>query len=210
MKEDVMGEPALRLVLPGGDDGQVAPWAAVPGRPPTWPATAGDDSQVAPATSAATAGATAPATNGATSAGPGPAGVPPAAEAVQDDSPGALELEPYGRAMSPAERAARLGRHWLAMARADAARPGGLGHAIWHGKPESLAELHRYTTSRAWVPEGHEGALVPAAGAVYGHTIAKGGAALGLFITWVTARMLRLTLFLLVTGAIAGLVIWFA
>jgi hypothetical protein len=210
MKEDVMGEPALRLVLPGDDDGQVAPWAAVAGRPATWPATGGDDSQVAPATSAATAGATTPATNGATTAGTEPAGAPPAAEAVQDDSPGALELEPYGRAMSPAERAARLGRHWLAMARADVTRPGGLWHAVTHGKPESLAELHTYTTSRAWVPEGHEGALVPAVGAAYGHTVAKAGAALGLFICWVTARMLRLTLFLLVTGVITGLIIWFA
>jgi len=205
-----MGEPALRLVLPGGDDGQVAPWAAVPGRPVTWPATGEAGPEVAPATTAAAPGATTPATDGATTAGQDPAGVPAAADGPAEDSPGGLELEPYGRPMTAAERAGRLGRHWLAMARAEAVRPGGLAHAIWHGKPESLAELHRYTTSRAWVPEGHEGAIVPAAGALYGHTIAKGGAALGLLITWVTARMLRLALFLLVTGVITGLIIWFS
>jgi len=118
-------------------------------------------------------------------------------------------LEPYGRRMTWPERAWQLTAHWWAMHREDAGRPGGFWHGIYHGKPESLAEVHSYARSRAWVPEGHEGALIPGIGAAYAHTIAKGGTALGLFIVWVTQRMLRFTLFWLVTWTVIGLIAWF-
>jgi hypothetical protein len=111
--------------------------------------------------------------------------------------------------MTAGERAARLARHWLATAREDATRPGELVHAVWHGKPESLAEIHRYAVSRARVPDEYEGSLVPALGAIYSHTIAKGGTALGLFIIWVTQRALRLLTFGFVCGVLAALFIAF-
>jgi hypothetical protein len=206
-----MGEPVLRLVIPEPSGGrgqafrwpatsQPAPAAAAPGEGATATATNGA-TPVAPISAtepwpAATDGATTPATNAAAGTATGPA-----ADAAGD--PAALpELRPVGRPMTAGERSARLARHWAASARAAAMRPGELPHAVWHGKPESLAELHHYAVSRAWVPDGHEGSLAPALGALYSHTVAKGGAALGLSIAWVTARALRLITFLLVAGLV--------
>jgi hypothetical protein len=120
------------------------------------------------------------------------------------------DLKPVGRPMTAEEKAARLARHWMAAAREDAMRPGELLHAIYHGKPNSLAEIHDYALSRAWVPDGYEGQVVPVLGAVYSHTIAKGGTALGLFIIWVTQRALRLITFAFVFGVLVTLVVVFS
>jgi hypothetical protein len=112
--------------------------------------------------------------------------------------------------MTAGEKAARLTRHWAASAREDAMRPGELLHAAYHGRPESVAQIHAYALSRAWVPEDYAGSLVPVLGAVYCHTIAKGGAALGGSIAWVTARALRLTVSLLIAGVLTVLIITFS
>jgi hypothetical protein len=198
-----MGEPVLRLVIPDTEDDR--------GQAPGWPATGQAlAAEVAPAQGAsngvvseATPAATEPepmATNEATTAATNAD-----ADLAADDA--ALpELGPIGRPMTAGERAARLTRHWLASAREEALRPGQLPHAIWYGKPESLAEIHDYAVSRAWVPDGYEGSLAPALGAIYSHTVAKGGTALGLSIVWVTARALRLTTLLLVAGVLVALI----
>jgi hypothetical protein len=205
-----MGEPVLRLVIPDAEDDR----AQAPG----WP----DTGQPPAATAAPAQGATNPATAAATitAAEPGPPATDEATTAATNADAGTAaeperwdgalpELEPIGRPMTAGERAARLTRHWLTQARADVMRPGELAHAVWHGKPESLAEIHDYAVSRAWVPDGYEGSLVPALGALYSHTVAKGGTALGLSIVWVTARALRLVTFLLVAGVLVALIVVF-
>lgn len=218
-----MAEPVLRLVLPetAADRDQAPPWGAA-SKPPA--------GEVAPADGAAN-GATITATNSATTAVAGTATSPAAAatngagggatnaaaESAADPAPEAAggpvavpELEPVGRPMTAGEKAARLARHWAASAREEAMRPGELVHAAVHGRPESIAQIHAYALSRAWVPEDYEGSLVPIAGAVYAHTIAKGGAALGGSIAWVTARALRLITFAFVTGVLVVLIIAFS
>lgn len=214
-----MGEPVLRLVVPADpDDRDVAGWPASPDSGPARPATsppAGSGSGPGP-------GATTPATSGTAKGAtfsaappwwPGEPGPPePGSDGettAENGEPEPAGLEPYGRQMTWGERAWRLIAHWWALHREDAGRPGGFWHGVAHGRPDSLAQVHGYAVSRAWVPEGHEGALIPCIGAAYSHTIAKGGTALGLFIAWVTQRMLRFALFLLVTGTVAGLIIWF-
>jgi hypothetical protein len=208
-----LGEPVLRLVIPdsGDDRGQGPGWPAT-GQPPTADVAPGQratNGATNTAASGATPAAAIPAaepepgaTNGATSPAAGPAGAPAGDVALP-------ELKPIGRPMTAGERAARLARHWLSLALEDVARPGEMLHAAWHGKPESLAQIHDYAVSRAWIPDGHEGSLAPALGAAYTHTVAKGGTALGLFICWVTARLLRLTIFTFVCGVLAVLIIAF-
>ena len=204
-----MGEPVLRLVIPDTEDDR--------GQAPGWPATGQAlAAEVAPA-QGATNGVVSEATPAATSPSRSrwPRTRPPRQPLTRmpsrlaADDAALPELEPIGRPMTAGERAARLARHWLASAREEAMRPGELPHAIWHGKPESLAEIHDYAVSRAWVPDGYEGSLAPALGALYSHTVAKGGTALGLSIVWVTARALRLTTFLLVAGVLVALIIVF-
>lgn len=201
-----MGEPVLRLVIPDGEGDR----AQAPG----WPATGQSPAAAAAPAQGATNGATMAATITATE--PGPPATDEAttaatnAEAGTDADPAvddaALpELELIGRPMTAGERASRLARHWLTQARADVMRPGELAHAAWHGKPESLAELHDYAVSRAWVPDDYAGSLVPALGAFYSHTVAKGGTALGLGFIWIIQRALRLAVFLFVCGALAGI-----
>jgi hypothetical protein len=212
-----MGEPVLRLVIPEP--------AGTPGPAPRWPANSRPAAaEVAPgngATSGATtvipdganegatsetAGPEAGATNGAT----GEAGTAAASPATDAGGEGELpELKPIGRPMTAAERSARLARRQLAQARANVMRPGELAHAAWHGKPNSLAEIHDYAVTRAWVPDDYEGSLVPVLGAVYSHTVAKGGTALGLLIIWITQRALRLAVFLFVCGVLAGIALIF-
>lgn len=211
-----MGEPVLRLVIPekGGDRDKAAPWRSA-GQPPA--------AEVAPAegatdgaTTTTTPGATTRATTGATSpaAGPGAGATKEAAEGASNAAAGGAgalpELRLPGRPMTAGERAARLARHWAASAREDLMRPGELVHAAIHGRPESVAQIHAYALSRAWVPEDYAGSLVPVLGAVYCHTIAKGGAALGGSIAWVTARALRLITFALVCGVLVVLIIAFS
>lgn len=203
-----MGEPVLRLVIPdAGDDGGQAPGWRAAGQPA--PA---EMAPVQGATNGAGSGATAAAIIPATEPGPAATGAAttaatntPAADAAGGDGP-LPELRPVGRPMTADERTARLARHWLASAREEAMRPGELLHAALHGKPESLAEIHDYAVSRAWVPDGYDGSLAPALGALYSHTVAKGGTALGLSIAWVTARALRLITFLLVAGVLVVLI----
>lgn len=218
-----MAEPVLRLVLPEMEDDrdQAPPWGATSKQPagevaPTGGATNGATTT---ATSSATTGATSTATNPEATAtsGTGGGATNAAAEAIADPAPEAAgdpaavpEIESVGRAMTAGEKAARLARHWAASVREDAMRPGELLHAAYHGRPESIAQIHAYAKSRAWVPEDYEGSLVPIAGAVYSHTIAKGGAALGGSITWVTARATRLITFAFVTGVLVILIIAFS
>ena len=218
-----MAVPELRLVMPekGDDRDKATPWRAT--SQPSAAEVAPGDGATNGATNAATTGATSPATNPATN----PVAVAtnetvegatsPGAETAADPAPkaaagvGALPtIEPIGRPMTAGEKAARLARHWAASAREEAMRPGELVHAAVHGRPESIAQIHVYALSRAWVPEDYEGSLVPIAGAVYAHTIAKGGAALGGSIAWVTARALRLTVFLLISGVLTVLIIAFS
>jgi hypothetical protein len=225
-----MAVPELRLVMPEkGDDRDKAA--------PSWATSQPPAAEVAPG-GGATNGATGTATNGATDAATtratSPAANPvagatsetvegatsptsPGAETAADPAPkvaadtGALPtIAPIGRPMTAGEKAARLARHWAASAREEAMRPGELVHAAVHGRPESVAQIHAYALSRAWVPEDYEGSLIPIAGAVYAHTIAKGGAALGGSIAWVTARALRLITFAFVTGVLVVLIIAFS
>jgi hypothetical protein len=217
-----MAEPVLRLVLPGTEDDrdQAPPWGAA-SKPPAGevaPADGATNGATTTATNTATTGAAGTATNPETAAtsGPGRGATNPVADTAAGtapEAPGAAavpELEPVGRPMTAGEKAARLARHWAASAREEAMRPGELVHAAVHGRPESIAQIHAYAQSRAWVPEDYEGSLVPIAGAVYAHTIAKGGAALGASIAWVTARALRLTVFLLISGVLTVLLIAFS
>jgi hypothetical protein len=218
-----MAEPVLRLVLPGTEDDrhQAPPWGAA-SKPPAGevaPADGATNGATTTATNTATTGGVGTATNPETDAinGPGGGATNPDATAAADPAPEAPgdpaavpELEPVGRPMTAGEKAARLARHWAASAREEAMRPGELVHAAVHGRPESIAQIHAYAQSRAWVPEDYEGSLVPIAGAVYAHTIAKGGAALGGSIAWVTARALRLITFAFVTGVLVVLIIAFS
>lgn len=146
-----------------------------------------------------------PATSSTEASRPAAAPAGPAASAAAG-TPGG-ELEPYGRPMTALERSWRNARHWGGLARQGAASPGGLGHGIIHGRPESFAQQHAYVESRAWVPDGHEGTLLPALGAIYGHTIAKAGMGFGYGIAWVFARPMRLLLTCLVTGAAVVVVV---
>lgn len=208
-----MGEPVLRLVMPEGDDsGQAPGWLAAgqPGAAVVAPAQGATDEAVTGATPAATIPATEPwpaatdrATTAATNADPGTAAGPAADTA--GDAAALPELQPIGRPMTVGERAARLARHWLTQARADVMRPGELAHAAWHGRPDSLAQVHEYAVSRAWVPDDYAGSLAPALGAFYSHTVAKGGTALGLGFIWIVQRALRLAVFLFVCGVLAGI-----
>jgi hypothetical protein len=222
-----MAVPEMRLVMPEKVDDRDE---ATPRRAASQPPAA----EVAPrdgatngatgtatnrATNAASTGATSPATNpvaaatnetveGATS--PGAETAADLAPMVAADAAALPTIEPIGRPMTAGEKAARLARHWVASAREEAMRPGELVHAAVHGRPESIAQIHVYAQSRAWVPEDYEGSLAPIAGAVYAHTIAKGGAALGGSIAWVTARALRLITFAFVTGVLVVLIIAFS
>jgi hypothetical protein len=218
-----MAEPVLRLVLPEteNDRDQAPPWGAA-SKPPAGevaPADGATNGATTTATNSATTGATSTATNpeAAATNGTGGSATNPATETAADLAPEVAggpaavpELEPGGRPMTAGEKAARLARHWAASAREEAMRPGELVHAAVHGRPESIAQIHAYAQSRAWVPEDYEGSLVPVAGAIYAHTIAKGGAALGGSIAWVTARALRLITFAFVTGVLVVLIIAFS
>lgn len=217
-----MAEPVLRLVLPEMEDNrdQAPPWGATSKTTAEVAAADGaTNSATTTATNSATTGATSTATSpeAAATNGTGGSATNAVAETSADPAPGVAgdpaavpELEPVGRPMTAGEKAARLARHWTASAREDLMRPGELVHAAIHGRPESIAQIHVYALSRAWVPEDYEGSLVPIAGAVYSHTIAKGGAALGGSIAWVTARALRLTVFLLIAGVLTVLIIAFS
>lgn len=218
-----MAEPVLRLVIPETGDGrdQAPPWRGA-SKPPAGDVAPGEgatNGATTTATSGAATGATNPAASPETGATNGTAegATKAATETAAVSAPeaagdaGAMPvLEPVGRPMTAGEKAARLARHWAASAREEAMRPGELLHAAYTGRPESVAEIHAYALSRAWVPEDYEGRLVPVLGAVYSHTIAKGGAALGGSIAWVTARALRLAVFAFVCGVLTALVIAFS
>lgn len=128
-----------------------------------------------------------------------------------DGRPGAGRDRAAGTAATKAAvTAARLGSHWAAMIWDDAKRPGGLWQGMYRGTPDSIADLHIYAVSRHWVPKDHDGKLLPAAGALYTHTVAKGGAALGFSIAWITARFFRLVVFLAVVGIVTTLILNFS
>lgn len=218
-----MAEPVLRLVLPGTEDdrAQAPAWRATskPSATEVAPADGATNGATTTATNGATMGVTSPATNPESAAtnGPGGTATNSGAETAADPAPEVAgdpaavpELESVGRPMTAGEKAARLARHWAASVREDAMRPGELLHAAYHGKPESVAEIHAYALSRAWVPEDYEGSLVLFLGAVYSHTVAKGGVALGGSIAWVFARALRLTVFAFVCGVLTVLIVAFS
>lgn len=193
-----MGEPQLRLVLPDDDPPSAAPWA--PAAPPVGVARADSGPAISapgrPATTQASgpvSGPAAGATNTATSASGEGATSGPGAE------PG-VELELYGRPMTPAEKGLRLARHLAEMTADNWARPGGLGHGIIRGHPSSAGQHVAYVRSRAWVPQGLEGSAVSKAGALYGYTIGLAGVLAGNCIAWTFERPLRLFLACLVAG----------
>lgn len=178
-----MGEPAMRLVPP---DATAAPAprpatstaARAPWREATKPATM-------PATNDTAGEATKPATD----AGGEGATEPDRAAAV---TPPAIVV---------------LASHWWRTARADAGRRGGLLWAAVHERPGSLAQLHDYAVSRAWVPDGHEGRFVSGGGALYYHTAGKAAVALGLAWIWVWSRLLHLAVTVAAAGIITILVV---
>jgi hypothetical protein len=126
----------------------------------------------------------------------------------------ALALELRGREQTGPERAAIALGHWLdlskaAIARRYEARPDGLLRGLLHAKPESLAEHRNYVRSRAWVPEGHEGSLIPGIGVLYHNTIGVTLVALGNAISALGARQLRFMIACLVVGSVvAVLAVW--
>jgi hypothetical protein len=79
--------------------------------------------------------------------------------------------------MKVTERAALAARHWAGTAAGELwLNPGRAAHALWHGKPESMAEHRAYIRSRAWVPPemtGKPAAFIAWAGIAYHLIIAR-------------------------------------
>lgn len=196
-----MGEPILRLVDPESGPRQDARHRSPgPNRLPD-----PDPTPVAPADGARTDPETDPRGDRDPDSSPGPG------RSGTDGRPGADRDRAAGTAVRKAAvTAARLGSHWAAMIRDDARRPGGLWQGMYRGTPDSIADLHIYAVSRHWVPKDHDGNLLPAVGALYTHTVAKGGAALGLSIAWITGRFFRLVVFLAVAGIVTALILSFS
>ena len=85
-------------------------------------------------------------------------------------------------------------------------REGGLWHAIYHGRPGSLAGLDEYTRSRAWVVTGHDGGIAELTVVAWNRTIGWAGVALGNWISWTAERWLRGTITFLVGYLLAVIV----
>jgi hypothetical protein len=126
----------------------------------------------------------------------------------------AAELELWGSQLTFGQKAWRvaagLAAHWWAQHRKEATRHGGLLHAMYHGRGDSIANVHAYALSRAWVPKGHKGKFLPRAGALYQHTIAKGGVAAALAFIWVVIRPLRAAVVILVCTVMAAIILIFS
>lgn len=200
-----MGEPVLRLVDPEFEPRQ----DARPGSPGPDPGPDPDPTPVVPVDGARTD----PETDSIPDSQPdrNPDSGPDPGRSGTAGRPGAGRDRAAGTAARKAAvTAARLGSHWAAMVRDDVNRPGGLWQGMYRGTPDSIADLHVYAASRHWVPKGHEGELLPVLGALYTHTVAKGGAALGFSIAWITGRFLRLVIFLAVAGIVITLALNFS
>lgn len=85
-------------------------------------------------------------------------------------------------------------------------REGGLAHAIYHGKGDSLAELDEYTRSRAWVATGHDGGIAELTVVAWNRSAGWVLVALGGWIRWTGARWLRGTLTFLALYVLAVIV----
>ena len=103
--------------------------------------------------------------------------------------------------LSPRERAGRAGRHWAVTAAEGAGQlwlhPGRVLHALWHGKPESMAEHRAYVKSRAWVPQelsGKWASVIAVAGITYHLAIARPVKAVARIVDAAAERPLRLIL----------------
>ena len=110
----------------------------------------------------------------------------------------------FGRPMTIAEQATGIARQRITQVRADIMRPGELAHALLHGKPESIAEIHDYAVHRLWL-DGHPGGKRDALNVLYLHTVAKGGTAFLLGAMWVIQRFTRLMVFLFACGVLVGI-----
>lgn len=200
-----MGEPVLRLVDPEFEPRQ----DARPGSPDPDRAPDPDPTPVAPAdgtqTDPETDSPPEPQADRDPDSGTGPD------RSSTTGRPGAGRDRAAGAAAKKAAATAvRLGSHWATLIRDDATWPSGLWQGMYRGTPDSIADLHMYAVSRHWVPKGHDGKLLPAVGALYTHSVAKGGAALGFSIAWITGRFFRLIVFLAVAGLVIALVLNFS
>lgn len=89
----------------------------------------------------------------------------------------ALALQPFGRPMTAWERARRVLAHWAASARHGVATAGSHPWQALQALPVAgrlaadVAAHYSYARSRAWVPDGHDGWLLPWAGVVYHATL---------------------------------------
>jgi hypothetical protein len=110
--------------------------------------------------------------------------------------------------LTPAERTRLAVTHWAGTAANGAGQlwlhPGRLGYALYHGKPNSMAERRAYVKSRAWVPPGLDGkaAKVIAAEGIAFHWVA------GLIQTLILALYAALDRQLRVAGLIAGILVF--
>jgi hypothetical protein len=187
-----MPTPRLRLVDPGERAGQpadgpaydvaaAAAMAPATSRPlATSEAGSGPAAEVAPATDDGPATSPGPATNTPAtepeSAASGP-GTPAITPGRAGGGEVALALEPFGRAMTAGERARRVLAHWAAAARHGVADAGRHPWQALRALPVArrlaadVAAHYRYARSRAWVPDGHDGWLLPWAGLIYHATL---------------------------------------
>jgi hypothetical protein len=111
--------------------------------------------------------------------------------------------------LTPAERTRLTVTHWAGTAANGAGQlwlhPGRVGHALYHGKPDSMAERRVYVKSRAWVPpelkDDLSGKLIAAEGIAF-HWVAGLIQALLLILYAALDRQLRLA------GLIAGILVF--
>lgn len=92
--------------------------------------------------------------------------------------------------------------HWAAAWWQSVLRTAASPRGPYHAQPESLAAHDAYRRSRAWIPPGHEGAILGPAGDAYHHTLARFGLATGYLWAWLWGRPLRLTITAAVIGGI--------
>jgi hypothetical protein len=115
-----------------------------------------------------------PPTASATTA-PAAAGEPATTEAASatTEAPASPVIEPFGRPMTARERAVRVARHWASSARQGAGAAARhpwralCAVAVFARLAADVAETRAYIKSRAWVPDGHEGTLLPWLGRAY-------------------------------------------
>jgi hypothetical protein len=219
-----MTTPRLRLVDPGERAGQPATGPAydVAAAAAMAPATSGGQSATSRPPATGSGPATEVGSGPATDDGPAASARPATLATVRDGAAvgeAAMALEPFGRAMTAGERARRVLAHWAAFAWQGVAAAGRHPWQALRALPVTgrlaadVAAHHGYARSRAWVPDGHDGWLLPAAGLVYHCTL---GALLkvigwllisaGEGLVFLAARPMRLAIaIVLAAGCWAGL-----